>query len=564
MENLRDIIQNSRDSHDKWAVIFLFLFIGCLFGLSGLYLIETARVYLKSYKKDDSCKYKPLPLEHIYLVIRNIYLYLTTNKTFLTFFVTPLVFAITVPFMGTETSPPNGKNNWFALIVCARIGFLSTALFVLSFFFSLKNNPFALMLCTSHEKMNFIHRRLSQFAIIMGIIHGFARLALDAEQGLSLINLPYNTGYTMCVFTAIILVTTLPPFRRRFYEWFFLIHHACSIGFIVCIYLHHPRCVPYMKTAIALYAFDRGCRFLRSFINRTKFEIHMLDGEFIYLRGKKPKVSFFSLPWSSGNHVYINIPRLSFWQLHPFTLASCPSDDYIELLVVVRKGFTRRLANYVCSTSNKKRNDMVKANEKANSNVAISDISFEKSSSSLDSHFGSNSAIRTKEMTILLDGPYGSVVNPFRNYSYVFIASGGCGITYALPRLRDLLLKPGNTVHITFLWSSRSLKVLSLFQRILDDCLNQNQVCVHMYCYLTASYSVKEHLLSQSNGSNLIKYCDGRPNLEEHIKNYLDISNTRTSAISACGSGTFLERFKKHLVSQQGWSADIFQQYEVI
>ncbi|EPX75383.1 ferric reductase transmembrane component [Schizosaccharomyces octosporus yFS286] len=539
------------DSNDKWAIIFLFLFLGCLVALSGLYLIETLRIKRKSFKHDNSPSAKvsspPSAFERIYLVVRNVYLYLATNKAIMTIIIVPLVFAI--PFLLseeiriTQELKANGLECY------------------------MKNNPFALMLFSSHEKMNYIHRLLSQFAILLGIIHGFTRLALDAEKGLSLINRVYNTGYAILAITVLLIISVLPWFRRRLYEWFFLIHHVCSIAFLICIYLHHPRCIPYMIAASALYALDRACRILRCFLNKTTFQATMIEDDVIYLRGKKPRASFFSLPWSSGNHVYVNIPRLSFWQMHPFTVASCPSDDYIELLVVVRKGFTRRLANHLGSTDDSTSEESEKSNSKSNTSIVVTRSDTGNYVSDLHKRIESDATCVTpiKEMTIFLDGPYGPMSNPFRNYSYVLFSAAGCGITSTLPLFRDMLLNPGNTVDITFVWACRSLKFIRLFKEILEDSIKQNGVTVHIYCHLTTSYSVKEHhLISETNGSNSIQYFDERPNLGKYVEDYFHLSGTNTNAISACGPNKFLKALKKEMTSQQKWDADTFQQYEEI
>ncbi|WBW72325.1 plasma membrane ferric-chelate reductase Frp1 [Schizosaccharomyces osmophilus] len=553
-------------SGHKWAVIAICLIIGCLLALSGLYVIETARVYFKSRKRDSSAKTYASPVERVYLVIRNIYLYVITNKVILTLIAVPIVFAIAVPFVGKETPPKHEKGNWSATAVGGRCGFLAAALFFISYFFSLKNNPFSLMLFTSHEKMNYVHRRLSQFAIMLGVIHGLIYIGKDSHKHRKLVEPVFRWGYGILGLMVIMIVSALPFFRRRFYEWFFVLHHACSIGFLICIHYHDRHCVPYMKAALACYVFDRGCRILRSFINRTKFEVSMIEENVIYLRGKKPKVSFFSLPWSSGSHVFISIPRFSFWQIHPFTLASCPSDDYVELVVAVRKGFTQRLANKMNSTTNPLSGEVEKVKSSNDADIVISEWHSGRDESSSDNEINSdaNSAASAKQMTVLLDGPYGPVSNPFRNYAYVFLAAGGVGITYTLPILRDLLLKPGNTLHITFVWSCRSLKLLSLFTRVLEDSLDQKQVSVRIYCHLTTSYPVKERLISKSSGSNLVQYCDGKPNLENYIKDHYGLSDTKTNTVAACGSEAFLKHLKKEVTSQQKWDADIFQHYEEI
>ncbi|EPX75048.1 ferric reductase transmembrane component [Schizosaccharomyces octosporus yFS286] len=553
-------------SGDKWAIIAICLIFGCLIALSGFYTIETVRVYYKSHKRKNSVKANTSPIERVYLIARNIYVYLVTNKIVLTLIAIPIVFAIAVPFIGKETPPKNGKGNWNAHAVAARCGFLAAALFFVSYFFSLKNNPFALMLFTSHEKMNYVHRRLAQFAILMALIHGFTFLGLTSHDRHKLVDSAFRWGYGILGLMVVMIISALPFFRRRFYEWFFVLHHACSIGFLVCIYHHHRQCVPYMKAAIACYAFDRGCRILRSFINKTKLEISIIDDNIIYLRGKKPKTSFFSLPWSSGSHVYISIPRFSFWQIHPFTLASCPSDEHVELLVAVRKGFTQRLADHLNSTTINisERDEKAKVNKDAS--IVVSELSSGQDQSSLDSDvsLSTNSTESVKELTVLLDGPYGPLSNPFRNYSYVFLAAGGVGITYTLPILRDLLSKPGNTLHITLVWSCRSLKLLTLFNRIFKHSLRNKQVTVHIYCHLTASYPVEERLISESSDSSLVQYRDGKPNLENYIKDHFDLSNDKTSAISACGSNGFLKHLKKEVTSQQKWDADVFQHYEEI
>lgn len=561
------------NSSDKWTVIAICLILGILLAFILMFWLERFRVIIKSnaHKHDPSDK-RQIWLEKYYLFVRQIYTYLVTHKVILTLIAVPVVFAISIPFIGMQTpASSHGKQttqvstgNWSKNAVAARLGFLACGLYVTSYFFSIKNNPFALLLISSHEKMNYVHRRLSQYAIMIGAIHGFAYIGLAAQGKRALLTARVTIiGYVILGLMVIMIVSSLPFFRRRFYEWFFVLHHMCSIGFLITIWLHHRRCVVYMKVCVAVYVFDRGCRMLRSFLNRSKFDVVLVEDDLIYMKGPRPKKSFFGLPWGAGNHMYINIPSLSYWQIHPFTIASVPSDDFIELFVAVRAGFTKRLAKKVSSKSLSDVSDINISDEKIEKNGDVGIEVMERHSLSQEDLVFKSSAAK---VSVLMDGPYGPVSNPYKDYSYLFLFAGGVGVSYILPIILDTIKKQSRTVHITFVWSARSSALLNIVHKSLCEAVRYTEMNINIFCHLTNSYPVEEvsSLNSQSARNYSLQYLNGRPDVNDYFKDFLHTTGTQTAALASCGSDKLLRHLKSCVNTHSPSTVDLYQHYEEI
>ncbi|EPY53072.1 FAD-binding domain-containing protein [Schizosaccharomyces cryophilus OY26] len=432
---------------------------------------------------------------------------------------------------------------------------------------NLKNNPFALMLLTSHEKLNYIHRRLSIFALLFGLIHGIGYIGIAVADNVHyrLASGMYLTGYAIITFTVVIATSSISFIRKKYYEWFFVLHHLCSIGLLCSIWLHSQNAAVYMKVCVSLYAFDRGLRILRSFLNSSKFQIFLWDDDLIYLRGPKPKSLFFSLPWAAGSHVYLNIPSLSYWQLHPFTMVSSPTGDYVEMMIAVRTGFTKRLAGHVKKSGSVKQ---VLHEEEGKLGLESSSCKSEHSEKQPSSWSWSPTSldVPSHQMTVLMDGPYGPTTNLYNNYSYVLFLSSGVGITYTLPLLKDIIQsKSSKTKKITFVWSCRSKSLfVAIFNLLKELMKDESQIQLDITCHFTNSYSYREipDIQFISNKNLYLRLLDGRPLFDHYLKSCLEETQGQTAAIATCGSESFLKHVKKNVTSCVTTSDDLFQHYE--
>ncbi|EPX75234.1 ferric reductase transmembrane component [Schizosaccharomyces octosporus yFS286] len=568
-------------AHHKYAIIYLFLIIGLLVLFGLLFLVERGRICYKSWhtKKhvEKSAKEQNL-IEKIYLCVRSYYYYTVRQKWLRTFIVISVICVVSIPFIGEETPKVGSKTkkNWNRNSVCSRFAYLACVLYTVTYIFSLKNNPFALMFLTSHEKLNYIHRRVSIFALLFGLIHGIGNIGIAVADNArdSLAGGMYPTGYAILTFTVVFGVSSISYIRKYCYEWFFILHHLCSIGLLCTIWLHSENAAIYMKVCVSVYAFDRGLRILRSCLNFSTFRIFLLDDDLIYMRGRKPRSLFFFLPWAAGNHIYLNIPTLSYWQLHPFTMLSSPGDDYVEMMVVVRTGFTKRLADRVYKRGSIKQLSLSKEEEEEEKKLDLSgssdksQLSEERSSSW--SWCPVSMEMPSHQMTVLLDGPYGPTTNLYKDYSNVLFLSSGVGITYTLPILKDIARCKSSALkvkRITFVWSCRSKPLLvAIFNFLKELVKNETQIQLDITCHYTNSYSYKEipDIQCVSGKNVFLQVLDDRPHFVHYLRPFLERAQGQTAAIATCGSEGFLKHVKSDIGSCTTILDDLFQHYEEI
>ncbi|CAA17033.1 plasma membrane ferric-chelate reductase Frp2 [Schizosaccharomyces pombe] len=556
---------------DKWTLGSIALIFVLLIGFALLFLLERFRVKEKSRTFKDCVNVYQCPSkgERVYLALRHWFIFLATHKAQMTLILSPLVMLVTIPFTGKETKNSIASYDWNLTGVAARLGYLSCGLFFVSYFFSLKNNPFCLMLFSSHEKMNYLHRWLSVYAVLISVLHGILFMIFSAQSYKPLLYDKISIyGYFITVVLFLMTVASLPSVRRKFFEWFFVLHHTCSVLIIFLIWLHHPRTIVYMKACIIIYAFDRGCRLFRSIWNRSNFRIYLLNEDMIYMVGRKPKRSFFALPWAAGSHVYINIPSLSYWQVHPFTLASAPFDDFIELFVAVHSGFTERLANRLYSMPHEYPNfSLAPGTPESLSNTYRELNSFKSYAVEIENTAQGHTYEPEDlylETTVFMDGPYGTTSNVFKEYSYVLLIAGGVGFSYTLPILRDLILKECNVTSITFIWSCRSLSLLKVASKSLNSLLHQSNVRLKIINHFTGSISCKEssEFSNQTTENSEMEFFDDRPDLDMYIQKFFDYVGYQTAALAACGSQSFLKRIKNSVNKSISSTTDIYQHYE--
>ncbi|EPX71649.1 ferric-chelate reductase [Schizosaccharomyces octosporus yFS286] len=556
--------------HDKWTIGAITLIISIYFLFVLFFSIEYVRVYRKSNSLASTLVHQnPNNARvNLYLSIRNIYSYLVAHKFFLNVLLYITFILVSIPFVGINTANVISPNDWNLIGIAARLGYLASGMFFISFFFSLKNNPFSLMLFSSHEKMNYLHRQLSVIALLIGMIHGFCFLLWSAKNYKPLLTDKITLyGYAIGSLIIIIFISNLPYYRKHYYEFFFATHHLCSAGFLFLIWRHHPESIKYMRLCMVMYLFDRCCRLFRSIKNRCQFDFFILDVNLIYMKAKKPKHSFFSLPWAAGNHIYINIPFLSYWQVHPFTMLNIPTDDYIELIVVVRSGFTKRLNDYLRypeSTTGYEGNQarQILPYNKVRNYSAITEEGIQ-SNIDLSLPLTMNGCL--KSLTALVDGPYGPISNPCTIYSNVLLLSGGVGVSYTMPIMRDLIINKSKAISIKFVWSCRSAKLLELFYKILEFSLNQSHAKLEIICHLT-SISISHRDLpiisSKQVGNCKLQIVKGRPDFNWYIKNFADEVKEQTFCMTACGSNALLKTVKNAVTENIRSTSDLYQHYE--
>lgn len=197
--------------------------------------------------------------------------------------------------------------------------------------------------------------------------------------------------YGLVAFTTlnILFATSLHFIRRRFYEFFYIIH-VC--GFVIAVTfmgLHKPK-----KFAKAMYAmgsfwiFDRVVR-----IARATYYNYGNSALVIPLPGLATKVVFKrSINYQPGSHAFISIPEIRSFQSHPFTISSTGA---VEFVIRAQQGFTLDLYKFALKHPHQK-------------------------------------------VRAFIDGPYGAVPD-FKNVNNVVLIAGGSGAAFLFPIAIDIV-----------------------------------------------------------------------------------------------------------------------------
>ncbi|WJX20708.1 ferric-chelate reductase (NADH) [Trifolium repens] len=191
-------------------------------------------------------------------------------------------------------------------------------------------------------------------------------------------------------------ITSIPRIRRKMYEVFFYTHHL-YILYILFYAIHvgvQDMCM--IAPGVFLFLIDRHLRFLQSRQNAQLLSVRLLPCGALELNFSKSP----SLYYNPTSFVFINVPKVSKLQWHPFTMNSSCNMETNHLSVTIKN---------VGSWSNK--------------------LYRELSSTSLD------------HLQVSVEGPYGPHTAQFLRHEQIVMVSGGSGITPFISIIRDLIFQ---------------------------------------------------------------------------------------------------------------------------
>lgn len=223
-----------------------------------------------------------------------------------------------------------------------------------------------LIVGTSHERLNWLHRWVGRTVLVTATVHGWhfyadwVRSDFVEYQIKAMSMVKYGFGaWAVLAWT---LLSGLAPFRRMAYEIFVLQHLASAVVFLWLIYLHVPINARYnVWFAVAALCFDRACRIalllwqnIELFPKKSKCTGGRRIGHLAQLRAVGDSITVVTIKdvhfkWRAGQHLYLWIPRIGLAEAHPYTIAcahqvpdTCICNS-IQLVVRKHSGFSRRL-----------------------------------------------------------------------------------------------------------------------------------------------------------------------------------------------------------------------------
>ena len=224
--------------------------------------------------------------------------------------------------------------------------------------------------------------------------------------------------------------------RRKHFRRFWYSHHLLLVVLVLmCIHgtgelLEPTETVYWLIGPLVIYFIPRFWR--ESPLSKLEVKkMAIKRGGVVQLRLQKPK--YYDRMLSAGMYGIINIPEISRFEWHPFTLTSSPCDEYIEFHIRKVGRWTQAAHDLLES----------KADE------------------------GEISGIKDPPV-VKVEGPIGASSQGFSDYPVVVLIGAGIGVTPMISVLNQMLHKPGKVKKCFFYWTIRDRASFQWFNELMD------------------------------------------------------------------------------------------------
>ncbi|KAH6849810.1 ferric reductase like transmembrane component-domain-containing protein [Chaetomium sp. MPI-CAGE-AT-0009] len=451
-------------------------------------------------------------------------------------------FATNVAFC-VMTIDYSGQLSDVARLVRNRTGYLSVINMIPLFLMAGRNNPLITLLGISFDTFNLLHRWLGRIVILEAVAHTLAFLisAASSSGWDGAFQIVFQVPYMMWGFIAtcafvVIGIQAASIFRHAYYETFKLAHIALAILSIIGLWYHLdlkklPQ-LKYLYAVVALWVFDRLARLIRIGYRNigaggTKTLVEALPG------GACRVTVTMARPWDfkPGQHAYLYMPTVSFWQSHPFTVAwSEESDNHAdEEKLPVR------------------RQDILGAGKTTFSFIIRGRTGF------TGALYNRAAAKPDGKMVTrcLVEGPYrGS--SRLHSYGTVMLFAGGVGITQAVPHVRDLVAGFSNgtvaTRKVVLVWTIQSPEHLEWIRPWMTEVLGmeRRREILRVMLFVSRPRSTKEI----HSPSATVQMFPGRPNIDTLLGMEME-TQVGTMAVSVCGPGALSDEVRRAVRNRQ-------------
>jgi len=322
--------------------------------------------------------------------------------------------------------------------------------------------------------------------------------------------------------------------RHAFYESFKVLHILAAITAIVGVWYHlYLKDLPqlkYLYAVIVLWIFDRVARVLRVVYYQTGSSCNAVV-EALPSKACRVTVSM-ARPWAQhpGQHAYLYLPTISYYQSHPFSVAwsqeaDRPDGDKLPMDrqdVLAMKQTSVSFIIRSCSGATKSL--------------------YEKAAASKDGR------MVTK---CLVEGPYGGV-HRFGSYGTVMLFAGGVGITQMVPHVRDLVVGYSNgtvaTRKVVLVWSIQSPAHLEWIRPWMTEILamERRREVLRIMLFVSRPRSTKEI----HSPSATVQMFPGRPNIDTLLGIEME-NQVGAMAVTVCGPGSYSDDVRAAVRNRQ-------------
>jgi predicted ferric reductase len=441
-----------------------------------------------------------------------------------------------------------------------------------------------------------------------GAKHTYAQYLFGTEPGIGWIGgCASLTGWFLLVI--IIIMSIAQPFSRSLGKFeLFYYTHLLYIPFWLLLFIHAPRFWMWFLVPFAIFLCETLIR-LKNFITNlttggqtTIIKAVPLPSDVLHLVIKRPT----NFEYSPGDWIYVLVPQIAKYEWHPFTISSAPEQDGVIWLHIRAVGeWTRSLRSYfegyehrnhlrrfirsgqfsmsidqfsdttitMMETStpalNNNNYQQQQQQQETDMSVTISDLS------SINNRTISSTR-SMPNLTIYIDGPYGSPSGQIFRAEHAVLIATGIGVTPFASILQSIVhhyekrrQKCPSCSHefsdtrppivcklrkVDFVWINRDQKSFEWFIKLLAELeltqshLPANERFLDIHIHLTAMEPAKIKsiglqlalfLVHEKNKKDLVtglrtRTKAGRPNWNEFFDNIRDQKRGKVS-VFFCG-----------------------------
>lgn len=368
-------------------------------------------------------------------------------------------------------------------VVSKRIGRIGVACIPPILIFVAKNDFFSTLSGLSLEKSVFFHKWLGRFMFIAITVHMVLALKywLDMQFYIMIQIPPQIFGMISYGCLGMLNILSFKFIRNFAFDFFLTQHRVFNFIMLLLAFFHSGGNKAAVILGVHMLVLDRIVSLVIGLIHKYKgptrglSEFEVLDEDTIRISipikvssANPDRWFWFLVPrygqWRAGQHVLLNVASVNFFQHHPFTICSLPSNGKVTILMKVRKGFTRRLLKKI----NKKKaleDEEISATSSSsvlNSLVAVDSpqsgtkLIFKEEECKLTSATPTNESLLVYEFLQILHsfqspqivkmkagfkGPFGGRYQPLTKFESVLFFGAGSGCAFTLPVALDLLQK---------------------------------------------------------------------------------------------------------------------------
>ncbi|KAI1457102.1 ferric reductase like transmembrane component-domain-containing protein [Annulohypoxylon moriforme] len=450
------------------------------------------------------------------------------------YFATNIVFCVVhIPFESFQDAAKQLRN---------RSGTLAVVNMIPLFLMAGRNNPLINLLGMSFDTFNLLHRWFGRIVALEAVCHTLAFWAASAAGAgwaatlQNTVSKPFLMfGFIATIAFVVILFQAASIARHAYYELFKLLHIGLAALAIAGLWYHLklgelPQ-IKWLVPVIPIWCVDRFLRIVRIGYHNfgkggTRTLVEALPGNAVRVTVNMAR------PWTfrPGQHAYLYMPAISFWQSHPFSLAW---SEEAEDLSADKLAMNRQDVLAMRKTS---MSFIIRGR------TGMTHTLYQRAAAKPDGRLLT---------TCFVEGPYGGE-HMMHSYGTVMLFAGGVGVTHAVPHVRDLVAGFANgtvaTRKVILVWIIQSPEHLEWIRPWMTEILamDRRRDVLRIMLFVSRPRSTKEI----HSPSSTVQMFPGRPNIETLIGMEAE-QQVGTMGVSVCGPGALSDEVRQAVRRRQ-------------